>query len=100
MSPKTSWWLWIGRRLLPNRVWNGAGVVVDKRYRGPYTGEALVPVGRGGLDYGSGTVAARWILVIKDKRGEEHYVNVGQQVWDQHREGDIITPDDPLVDLP
>ena len=69
------WWLRIARRLFPGRVWDGAGVSVDKTYREPYTGDVMVANGRG-LDYGSGTVAERWVLVVRDKAREDHYIDV------------------------
>ena len=71
------WWLRIARRLFPGRVWDGAGVSVDKTYREPYTGDVMVANGRG-LDYGSGTVAERWVLVVRDKAREDRYMNVEQ----------------------
>lgn len=99
MTASPPWWLRVGRRLFPAYVWDGAGVVVDKSYREPYTGETLVAVGRG-MDYGSGTVEERWVLVVRDNTGEEHYLNVEKPIWDSHEIGDWISADDPLVNLP
>lgn len=99
MNSKGPWWLRIGRRLFPESIWNGAGAIVDKAYRAPYTGDALVSTGKG-MVYGSGTVNERWVLVVKDSAGKDHYVNVEQQVWHNHSVGDTISANDPLVNLP
>ena len=96
VTRRTPWWIRLGRRLFG--VWDGAGVIVDKRHRDAYTGDVLVPTGRAPV-YGSGTVAERWVLVVRDSDGIDHYVNVGSAVWERHAVGDVITARDPLIDL-
>ena len=93
---RPSWWLRWGRRFLPARVWDGAGVIVDKVHREPYTGATLVPIGTG-TAMGSGTVPERWVLVVRDRVSVEHYVNVERPVWEGHEIGDRITAAYPLV---
>jgi hypothetical protein len=91
-------WLRLARRLFPDRVWSGAGIVVRKVHLDAYTGDARANTGVA-VAYGSGMISARWVLVVKDDTDREHYVNVDPSVWESHGEGDVVTADDPLVNL-
>ena len=37
--------------------------------------------------------------MVADEAGKEHYVGVEQTVWEQHEVGDVITKDNPLVEI-
>ncbi len=63
-----------------------------------YTGDARANTGVA-VAYGSATISARWVLVVKDEKDREHYVNVDPSVWESHGEGDLITAEQPLVNL-
>lgn len=89
----------LARRLVPGKVWDGAGEVVDKTYREPYTGDALVVTGRG-MAYGSASTEERWVLIVRDPTGEDHFVNVDREVWDAHDIGASVTAASPLVAHP
>jgi hypothetical protein len=91
-------WLRLARRLFPGRVWSGAGIVVRKAHLDAYTGDARANTGVA-VAYGSGTISARWVLVVKDDKGREHYVNVDPSVWECHGAGDVITAEHPLMNL-
>lgn len=73
--------------------------MVRKVYREPYTGEAHANTGVA-VGLSSGTIPARWVVVVRDASGKEHFVNVEPKVWEQCEVGDVISADDPLVDLP
>jgi hypothetical protein len=53
-----------------------------------------------GLAFSSGTTEPRWVLVVTDDRGKEHYLNVTSDVWDAYENGDLITPEEPLTETP
>jgi hypothetical protein len=91
-------WLRLARKLLPRWVWSGAGTVTGRIYKpaGFATG-AKVLVGRVMTGHVSGVVPERWVLVVSDDSGKEHYVNVAPDIWQRHEVGSVITPDRPLV---
>ena len=102
-SGRTRWSLRVARRLCPGRVWSGAGVVVRKVLKDSidvqdaYVTTFVVPVlSSSRVD---GWVPSRWLLVVQDSSGQEHYVNVHPQVWIDHEEGDVITAAHPLVEV-
>lgn len=92
-------WLQWGRRLLPNLVWSGAGTVVRKNHFQRGAGGGMVTVGRFQQGFVSGRVPPRWVLVVADGTGKEHYVAVEQQVWDQYEVGDLVVKENPLVEV-
>jgi hypothetical protein len=97
---RTPLWLSAARRALPGRVWSGAGEVTRKFYRPPGAVDgARVVVGRFLTANVGGVVPERWVLVVTDELGRDHYVNVGEEVWHAHDVGDEITRQDPLVDV-
>ena len=90
-----------GRRLFPRLVWSGAGVVARKSYFERGAGGGWMPMVPAHLQQGwvSGTVPPRWVLVVTDSSGKEHAVAVAQEVWAAHDVGDVVTADDPLIDI-
>ncbi len=50
--------------------------------------------------YVSGNVPARWVLAVQDARQKEHYLNADRPAREGHEVGDVITAQDPLVNLP
>lgn len=98
MSARTALWLRWARRLFPNTVWSGAGTVVRKNHFEPRVGGGMATVGRFQQGFVSGLVPQRWVIVVADEAGKEHFVGVKQSVWDQYECGDVITEDDPLVE--
>ena len=99
MIARTPFWTRMARRFLPGRVWSGAGIIVRKAHREATAATALVfPVKVPAVT--EGPVAERWILVVLDESGEEHYVNVAYRTWEEHEIGDVITAEDPLVNTP
>ena len=99
MSGRTSLFLRWARRLLPNALWSGAGTVVRKGYFERGTGGGFVTVGLFQPGFVSGRVPPRWVVVVADEAGKEHYVGVEQTVGEQPEVGDVITKDDPLVEI-
>lgn len=96
----TPLWLRVARRVLPGRVWSGAGVITGKFYRPPGVADgARVLVGRVMMANVSGVVPERWVLVVTDIRNVDHYVNVGHDIWEAHDVGDQIEADHPLIDV-
>lgn len=92
-------WLRCARRLLPSRVWSGAGTVVRKSYLDLGVGGGMVTVGRFAQGFVSGPVPLRWVVVVVDEAGKEHYIAVEQSVGEQVEVGDVVTADDPLVEV-
>ena len=58
----------------------------------------LVPVGRSFASV-YGKVLPRWVVIVRDEGGVDHYVNVSPNVWEFYQVGDIIPADAPLVDV-
>jgi len=99
--PKTRrarWRTRVARALFPGLVWSGAGTIVRKNYFEFRTSGAWVQMG-GELQSGwVGTAPlTRWLLVVEDLKGKQHFVGVEADVWERHDVGDVITADDPLI---
>ncbi|MDQ2850361.1 MAG: hypothetical protein M3Y49_06440 [Actinomycetota bacterium] len=79
----------------------GAGVIVRKNYFERGAGGGWMPMMPAGLQQSwvSGSVPPRWVLVVKDIGGKDHVVAVTGEVWHSYGERDLITADDPLVDI-
>ena len=99
MPARTSLWLRWARWLLPSAVWSGAGTVVMKGSFERGTGGGFVTVGHFQQGFVSGPVPPRWVVVVADEAGKEHYVGVEQTVWEKWELGDVITKDNPLVEI-
>lgn len=99
MAPRAAPWLRLARRMLPDVVWSGAGTVVRKAYFERGAGGGLVTVGRFQQGFVSGHVPPRWVVVVADDAGKEHYVGVEQLVWEQCEAGDVITKQEPLIEI-
>ena len=97
---KSPIWLKVGRRFFPAWVWSGAGTITRKTHLDAAEASGRVTVGRFQPGFVSGVVDERWVLVVTDSRGKDHYVNVKGEVWERHDVGDVITAEDPLVNLP
>lgn len=97
---KSPIWLKLGRRLFPSWVWSGAGTITRKTHLEAAPAGGKVTVGRYQTGFVSGVVDARWVLVVTDSSGKDHYVNVGLEVWERHDIGDVIDADDPLINIP
>ena len=54
-----------------------------------------------GLQQGwvSGAVPPRWVLVVTDSGGKEHVVAVAPEVWASYEVGDVVSADNPLIDI-
>ena len=81
------------------RQWAGAGTVVRKGYFERGIGGGFVTVGRIQQGFVTGPVPPRWVVAVADEAGKEHYVGVERTVREQHEVGDMITKDDPLVEI-
>ena len=92
-------WLRLARRVFPTRVWSGAGTITRKAHHDATPAGGRVTVGRYLTGFVSGVVDERWILVVTDGDGKDHYVNVHSEVWEQHGVGDVVTADDPLINI-
>ncbi len=92
--------LW-ARKLMPRLFWSGAGTIINKtRYDGAgggVSGAELANFWSGSL--GVGSSPTRWILTVLDDSGKLHTVFVAERLWDEHYIGDVITADDPLLDV-
>ena len=87
--------------MMPGLVWSGAGkVTLKSHYFGNSDGwtgmEMANPIGN---PIGVADSPVRWILRAQDNFGKVHDVFVGEQHWHQHHVGDVITADDPLLDV-
>ena len=91
----------LARRFFPRLVWSGAGVVVRKSYFERGAGGGWMPMVPGHLQQGwvSGTVPPRWVLVVKDIADKEHVVAVAAEIWQSYEVGDLVTANEPLVDI-
>jgi len=91
----------MARRLFPRLVWSGAGVIVRKNYFERVALGGWMPMMPAHLQQGwvSGTVPPRWVLVVKDIADKEHVVAVAAEIWQSYDVGDLVTADDPLVDI-
>ncbi len=91
----------LARRFFPRLVWSGAGVVVRKSYFERGAGGGWMPMVPGHLQQGwvSGTVPPRWVLVVKDIADKEHAVAVAAEIWQSYEVGDLVTANEPLVDI-
>ena len=79
----------------------GAGVIARKSYFERGASGGWMPMIPAQLQQGwvSGTVPPRWVLVVEDSAGKEHVVAVASDVWKGHEVGDVVTADNPLVDI-
>lgn len=87
-----------GGRQFPRLTWSGAGTVVRKVHRDAYTGETHANTGVA-VGIGSATTPARWVVIVRDESGTDHYVNVDPSVWEECEPGDVITANNSLVNL-
>lgn len=96
--PKTRWRTRVARALFSGLVWSGAGTIVRKKYFEFRSAGSWVDMG-GEMQHGwTGTVPpTRWLLVVEDLKGREHFVGVEADVWKRHDVGDVVTADDPLI---
>lgn len=97
---KSPIWLKLGRGFFPTWVWSGAGTITRKTHLDAAPAGGKVTVGRYQTGFVSGVVDERWVLVVTDSSGKDHYVNVEPTVWERHEVGDVISADSPLVNLP
>lgn len=40
---------------------------------------------------------ARWLFIVDDLKGKEHFVGVEADVWERYDVGDVVTIEAPLI---
>ena len=95
---RARWRTRVARALFPNLVWSGAGTITRKTYFEFRASGVWVQMG-GELQHGwAGTVPpTRWLLVVQDRRGRDHFLGVEAEVWERHDVGDVVTAEHPLI---
>ena len=91
------------RRLRTPRGWDGSGVIVAKRKfdggASDFVSSAEIPSLQQSGFYYMAPHPTRWVLVVRDQSGVQHPVFVAPSVWHRKRIGNLITAQDPLVDV-
>ena len=97
---RTRWRTRVARMVFPGLAWSGAGTISRKNFFEYRSGGAWVQMG-GELQAGWAGAAppTRWLLVVQDLKGKEHFVGVDADVWEQLQVGDVITAGNPLIDV-
>ena len=85
----------MARKITPRNVWDGAGIVTEKKYIEPFSGQTIVSAGRG-LAPASGSTEERWVVVVRDSKDRDHFVNTDKRRWDDLIVGERVVAEHPI----